>query len=613
MGDLPPDHAAPPFLIVMDVGHVIELYADFSGQGRNCTQFPSRTSYQKILLHALGDPAICERLCAVWEEPHSLNPAIRSAKATRAIAERLARVAAHLEGGHEPEAVAGFLMRCLFTMFAEDVQLIPKDSFTTLLGDLKEREEDFAPALESLWANMDAGRYDAGARATRRRFNGSLFEDARALPLDRHGINELHVAAKKDWREVEPAIFGTFLERALNPRERSRLGAHYTPWAYVERLVVPTVIEPLREDWQDAQARMAELVDAGHADAALAEARAFHHQLCTTRVLDPACGTGNFLYVALELMKRLEGEVLEAMEALGGQDALSLSGETVDPSQFLGLEINPRAVAIADLVLWIGYLQWQPRQGGLSAVGDPVLRAHGTIRRGDAVLAYDERRPRVDAEGAPVTTWDGFTTKPHPVTGPDVPDETARVEAFDYRNPRPAAWPEAEFIVGNPPFIGNNKMRAESGDGYAEAVWKARPEVPGRADFVMQWWDGAARRLARKGTQAEPNPMRRFGFITTNSITQTFSRRVVERRLNSKPLLSLAFAVPDHPWVKGDKRAAVRIAMTVEWRGAREGVLGEVAAERDLNTDAPFVTLRQHEGTIRVPNRTHPAVRRRGP
>ena len=197
-----------------------------------------------------------------------------------------------------------------------------------------------------------------------------------------------------------------------------------------------------------------------------------------------------------------------------------------------------------------------------------------------------------------MTTWDGFTTEPQPVTGPDVPDETARVEAFDYRSPRPAAWPEAEFIVGNPPFIGNNEMRAEVGDGYAEAVWRARPKVPGGADFVMQWWDRAARRLGRKGTQAEPNPMRRFGFITTNSITQSVSRRVVERHLNSKPLLSLAFAVPDHSWVKGDKRAAVWIAMTVARRGAREGVLGEVAAERDLNTDAPFVTLRQHEGTL---------------
>ena len=422
----------------------------------------------------------------MWEEPHSLNPAIRSAEVTRDVAERLAKVAAHLERRHEPEAVAGFLMRCLFTMFAEDVELIPRDHFKDLLAGLRDHPEAFVPALEHLWATMDTGGFEARTQAVLRRFNGALFKDRTALPLERDAIHELHVAAGRDWREVEPAIFGTFLERALNPRERSRLGAHYTPRAYVERLVVPTVIEPLREDWQDAQACMAELVDAGDTLGALAVARDFHHQLCTTRVLDPACGTGNFLYVALELMKRLEGEVLKAMEALGGQDALSLSGETVDPSQFLGLEINPRAVAIADLVLWIGYLQWQLRGSSLSAVGDPVLRAHGTIRRQDAVLAHDARTPRVEAEGRPVTTWDGFTTKPHPATGLPVPDKTARVEAYDYENPRRAAWPEAEFVVGNPPFIGGKDMRAELGDGYAEAVWRARPEVPGGADFVMQ-------------------------------------------------------------------------------------------------------------------------------
>ena len=597
VGDLPADHAAPPFLVVVDVGHVIELYADFSGQGRNYTQFPNRADYQ-IPLDALRDPAIRERLRAVWEEPHALDPAIRSAEVTRDIAERLARVAAHLEGRHEPAAVAGFLMRCLFTMFAEDVELIPRDHFTDLLASLKDRPEAFVPALEHLWATMDTGGFEARTQAVLRRFNGALFKDRTALPLERDAIHELHTAASRDWREVEPAIFGTFLERALNPRERSRLGAHYTPRAYVERLVVPTIIEPLREDWQDAQARMAELVDAGDADAALAVARDFHHQLCATRVLDPACGTGNFLYVALELMKRLEGEALGAMEALGGQDALSLSGETVDPSQFLGLEINPRAVAIADLVLWIGYLQWQLRQGGLSAVGDPVLRAHGTIRQQDAVLACDKRTPRTDAQGAPMTTWDGFTMKPHPVTGLPVPDETARVQAYDYRGARRAEWPEAEFVVGNPPFVGGKDMRAELGDGYAEAVWRARPEVPGGADFVMQWWDEAARRLARRGTAKAPNPLRRFGFITTNSLTQTFSRRVVERHLKGREPLSLAFAVPDHPWVKGAGRAAVRIAMTVMGRGAREGTLARVVAEEGLNTDAPTVALDKAKGTI---------------
>ena len=174
VGDLPPDHPAPPFLIVVDVGHVIELYADFSGTGRNYTQFPGRGSHQ-IALTDLHDDKVRERLRTVWTDPQSLNPAIRSAEVTRDIATRLAIVARRLEGrerpdgtrtGHEPGEVATFLMRCLFTMFAEDVKLIPRDSFTTLLGELVDRERDFVPALEHLWNTMDRGGYDPTSRAT---------------------------------------------------------------------------------------------------------------------------------------------------------------------------------------------------------------------------------------------------------------------------------------------------------------------------------------------------------------------------------------------------------------------------------------------------------------
>ena len=486
VGDLPADHDAPPFLVLVDVGHVIELYADFSGTGRNYTQYPSRADYQ-IPLDALADDTMRARLKAVWTEPLTLNPAIRAAKVTADIAERLAKVAKLLEGDtkagrHEPATVATFLMRCLFTMFAEDVELLPKDSFKNLLGELKDNPQAFVPALGHLWATMDAGGYEPRTSAVLRKFNGSLFKDRTALPLPREGIHELHVAAGRDWRDVEPAIFGTLLERALDTRERAKLGAHYTPRAYVERLVIPTIIEPLREDWQDAQARMAELVDEGDDEAAFEVASAFHHQLCTTRVLDPACGTGNFLYVALELLKRLEGEVLEAVDALGSGTTkrLAMRGETVDPSQFHGLEVNPRAVPIADLVLWIGYLKWQLANGGVKSIADPVLHRYDNIVQQDAVLAWDARELRRGERGAPVTTWDGFTTKPHPVTGLPVPDEAARVEAYTYRNPKRAKWPEAEFIVGNPPFIGGGMMRGELGDGYAEAVWKARPEVPAK-------------------------------------------------------------------------------------------------------------------------------------
>jgi hypothetical protein len=597
---LPVEHGYPPFLIVLDVGNVIELYADFSGQGKNYAHFPDRQSY-RITMDDLRLAEVQARLRAIWTDPASLDPAKRSAEVTRDIAERLARIARNLEGRHDPRDVAEFLMRCLFTMFAEDVGLLPEDGFANLLKDLRGRADAFPIALETLWRTMDEGGYEPRMMQSLRRFNGTLFKTRRALPLERADIEELYAAATKKWGDVEPAIFGTLLERALDPRERSKLGAHYTPRAYVERLVVPTIIEPLRSEWTAVQTHIVDLKQEGKNAEALQSAKDFHHRLCTIRVLDPACGTGNFLYVALELMKKLEGEVLEEIEQLGEQQArFVMEGETVNPRQFYGLELNPRAVPIADLVLWIGYLKWQLRTMGLAAISEPVLHAYGTIRHQDAILAYDRKELRRDASGKPETRWDGVTMKIHPVTGEEVPDPAAQVELYTYVNPRPAPWPEVEFIVGNPPFIGGKDMRAELGDGYAEACWKARPKIPGGADFVMHFWDEAAVRLLRPGTKTDPNPLIRFGFITTNSITQTFSRRVVEAHLAAKEPLSLVYAIPDHPWLKAADKAAVRIAMTVAVRGASEGVLAEVVSESGLNTDTPRVELRLREGKLRA-------------
>lgn len=268
-------------------------------------------------------------------------------------------------------------------------------------------------------------------------------------------------------------------------------------------------------------------------------------------MLDPACGTGNFLYVSLELMKRLEGEVLEALDDLGeNQTRFEMEGETVSPRQFYGLELNPRAVPIADLVLWIGYLKWQLKTSGLASIQEPILHAYGTIKQQDALISYDRQELLLDGNGKQLSRWDGVTKKLHPVTGEEIPDSEALIELYNYVNPKRAAWPEVEFIVGNPPFIGGGMMRFELGDGYAEACWKARPHLPGKADFVMHFWDEAAARLLRKPNKGQFNPLRRFGFITTNSITQTFSRRVIERHMGAKEPLSLAFAIPNHPWIK---------------------------------------------------------------
>lgn len=543
---LPVEHGWPPFLIVVDVGRVIELFADFSGQGKHYKQFPDRARF-RITLDDLRREDVRHRLAAIWAAPLSLDPTRHAAAVTRDVAARLASISRLLEKrGHDAEGVALFLMRCLFTMFAEHSGLLPAGGFVTLLSDARERPDAFVPWIEDLWHSMDRGGEANVLRCAVRRFNGGLFHTAAALPLNREEIGELLAAAKRDWRDVEPAIFGTLLEQALDPVQRRRLGAHYTPRAYVERLVTATVMEPLRDDW----AQVLSAVEAERPDnprAAVQRVRDFHRRLATTRVLDPACGTGNFLYVTLELMKRLEGEVLEVLAELSGEEILHLDTETVHPRNFHGIEYNARAAAIAQLVLWLGYIRWQLRNGG--QVSDPVLEDVQSIVIADALLTP---------------------------TGTKTP------------------WPAAEFIVGNPPFIGGKDLRGRLPQGMAEALWRAYPKMPRAADYVLYWWDRAAQALAARGS-----PLIRFGFVTTNSITQTFGRRVIARAIEGAAPLSILHAIPDHPWTKATPDAAmVRIAMTVVGRGKIEGRRLRIAGESGLDSDTPAIRFAETIGRI---------------
>ncbi|MFC3594490.1 class I SAM-dependent DNA methyltransferase [Novosphingobium piscinae] len=464
--------------------------------------------------------------------------------------------------GYRPEPVAHFLMRCLFTMFAEDTGLLERGSFADVLAGARADPDSFAPMLEELWRTMDRGGFSTTLRRKVRHFNGGLFAHSPAIPLRREEIGELYEAARHDWTEVEPAIFGTLLEQALDPEERRRLGAHYTPRAYVERLVNATVIEPLQAEWQTIVLGTVEREHDSDRHAAIKLVHDFHAKLAATRVLDPACGTGNFLYVALELMKRLEGDVLEVLADLGGQEALALETSTVHPRNFLGLELNPRAAAIAELVLWLGYLQWQLRNG--TSIADPVLEKLSNITTMDAVVKHDGERPNADGSGT------------------------------ELANPRRPDWPEADYIVGNPPFIGGKDIRSRLGDAYAAALWKANPKMNKSADFVMVWWDRAADLLTRKGTR-----LKRFGFVTTNSITQEFSRRVIARHLDGRVPISLLLAIPDHPWTKASKdTAAVRIAMTVAAAGRHEGRVLGVVGEAGLDSDAPDIAFSEASGEV---------------
>ena len=277
------------------------------------------------------------------------------------------------------------------------------------------------------------------------------------------------------------------------------------------------------------------------------------------------------------------------------------AGLTVDPRQMLGIEKNPRAARIAEAVLWIGYLQWHYRTRGDVNPPQPVLKDYKNIEHRDALLDWDKMEYVTDERGIPKTRWDGKTMKTHPVTGEHVPDESARAVEERYFNPRKAAWPGADFVVGNPPFIGTSNMRRSLGDGYTDAVRKTYKQVPESADYVMYWWHIAAG-LAREGK------IKRFGLITTNSIRQTFNRRVVQHHMGQKKPLSLVFAVPDHPWVDSADGADVRIAMTVGEGGEHVGELASVIEETGGQGEGVDVALKTREGRLQSDLRVGQAV-----
>ncbi|MGO9916240.1 MAG: DNA methyltransferase [Isosphaeraceae bacterium] len=543
--NLPASEHNPPFIIVADVGHSMELFSDFSRQGRTYIPFPDPRTH-RLKLRDLAEAEIRERLKQVWTEPLALDPSRRTAKVTREVAAKLAELARSLEhSGYTPDLVAHFLMRCLFTFFAEDVGLLPKECFTAMLSRLREdgRITAFPDMASSLWTTMKTGGFSPILMQSVLRFNGGLFDQATALPLTDEQIGLLIDSGRKQWREVEPAIFGTLLERALDKNERHKLGAHFTPRAYVERLVLPTIVEPLREQWSNVQAAAVTLAKVGQLPEARKEVSDFLDELCNTTILDPACGTANFLYVAMEHMKRLEGEVRDMLHSLGEtQTVFEGTGHSVDPHQFLGIEINPRAAAIAELVLWIGYLQWHFRTFGARMPAEPIIKPFHNIECRDAVLEYDRKEPGLDAECKPVTRWAGQTLKKHLVTGEDVPDDSARTLVYRYVNPRKAEWPRADFVVGNPPFIGKLRMLDALGDGYVTALRVSHQDIPDSADLVMYWW-------ARAAELASVKRIRRFGLITTNSITQHFNRKIIANALLGNQPIRIAYAVPDHPWV----------------------------------------------------------------
>ena len=485
----------PPLLVVSDLER-IEVRTNFTG-------LSPKTYIVTLDDLAATDPSESLRILrAVFTEPEALRPTFDRAALTEAAARRFAELAGALQGrGHEPQAVAHFLDKLLFCLFAEDTGLLPKGLLSRLADATRAKPDDFGAALAELFGRMASGGGLFGVERIDW-FNGGLFDSADVLMLTAAEIGLLVEVGRLDWGRIEPAIFGTLFERGLDPDQRTQLGAHYTSRDDIWRLVEPVMIRPLRREFVAMQIRVTELTlrrdgsgKKGPDPAARHLFEAYLDRLRAVRILDPACGSGNFLYIALQALKDLE---LEAIQ--WGSLVLRLPQEfpRFGPEAVMGIEITPYAAELARVTIWIGEIQWMLNHG-FAYRRDPILRPLDSIEMKDALL--------------------------------DLTDPT---------KPREADWPAAEFIVGNPPFLGGKVMRTGLGDAYVDALFEVYDgRVPREADFVTYWHEKARAKIAAGAT-------RRAGLLANQSIRSGASRRVLERIKQSGDLF---FARSDEPWV----------------------------------------------------------------
>ena len=536
----------PPLLIVSDMDR-FRIHTNWTNTVQEVHEFA---------LDDLIDGAIRELLRNAFEHPERLRPAKTRQMLTEEAAQEFATLAQRLrDRGHEGQTVAHFVNRLVFCMFAEDVGLLPDHMFSAMLKASRSAPESFSEHAATLFAAMKSGGLVGFTKVEW--FNGGLFDDDSALPLDRNDIDNLIAAAALDWSEVDPSILGTLFERGLDPDKRSQLGAHYTDREKIMQIVEPVIIRPLSEEWAAIRSQIEELVASAPQqtadkllrgsekakrtkalDKAQELLRSFVERLRTFRVLDPACGSGNFLYLSLLALKDLEHRANLEAEALG----CSREFPAVGPECVLGIEINPYAAELARVSVWIGEIQWM-RRNGFEAARNPILRSLGNIECRDAVL--DE------------------------VTG------------------ERADWPEANVTVGNPPFLGNKKMITELGEEYTVALRKAWPQVPGGADLVCYWFAGAWDRMVT-------GKLERAGLVSTNSIRGGSNRDVL------KPIVQygrIYEAWSDEEWtVEG---AAVRVSLVCFDHDRSPGALLDGST-----VDAIFSDLSPMRGGVDLTNAT---------
>ncbi|HEU0282875.1 MAG TPA: DNA methyltransferase, partial [Gallionella sp.] len=490
----------PPLLVVARAD-LIEIHTNFTN---------TVSDTHTIALEEIGTPDNLAKLRALFFEPEKLRPA----RTTRALTEQAAKLFASLantlrDRGHAPQQVAHFLDKLLFCFFAEDAGLLPKEMVMRVLENGAKDPARIDRQLKQLFASMSKGG-DFGADIIDW-FNGGLFDSDATLPLQGDDIAALITVARLDWTGVEPSIFGTLFERGLDPSKRSQLGAHYTDPQSIMRIVEPVIIAPLAAEWEGVKTvigkGMASYAAGGKGskkgiEAAQAAYQGFMQRLSDFRVLDPACGSGNFLYLALHSLKDIEHRAVLEAEALGLP--LGFAGFHTGPHNVLGIEINSYAAELARVTVWIGELQWMLRHG-MSPSKNPILKPLNHIACRDAILNEDGSE---------------------------------------------AQWPTVDAIIGNPPFLGDKKMRSELGDDYAEALrdlYKGR--VPGGADLVTYWFEKARAQIAAGKCQ-------RAGLVATNSIRGGANRQVLARICDTTKIFD---AWSDEEWI--NEGAAVRVSL----------------------------------------------------
>ncbi len=525
----------PPLLVVCDFDR-FELHTNFTDTPARVYSFSLADLSDNAPLPEVNLSPL-ELLRALFEDPERLRPGRTSAQVTEEAAAQFARMAESLRRyGTPPEEAAHFLMRLLFCLFAQDIGLLPKGLFTELVDRTRTKPAEFSRRLSALFEAMATGGFFGPDDILH--FDGGLFADSRALLLASDDMDVLARVSRLDWAGIEPAIFGTLFERSLDPSKRSQLGAHYTSRADILLVVEPVLMAPLRREWGELQAKVRELI--ARRDSTRGQARARHQEaaqqllvgfssrLAAVRVLDPACGSGNFLYVALKLLLDLEKEVITFAATQTGQHFFPQVG----PEQLHGIEINTYAHELAQVVVWIGYIQWL-HDNGFGQPSAPILKPLDNVLQMDAILAYDDQGRPVQPE-----------------------------------------WPAADFVIGNPPFLGGKLLRASLGDHYVDdlfAIYDGR--VPREADLVCYWFERARALI-------ESRDLKRAGLLATNSIRGGANRKVLQ---HIKDTGDIFMAWSDRPWIL--EGAAVRVSMVGFDDGSERSRALDGSSVEEINAD----------------------------